>query len=119
MRRKPGALLPIELSILGAGIDLARRGAPPFHGYGIAKEIRESREARRLTAHGTLYRALDRLEGFGLVESWLEHAEIAEAEGRPRRRLYRVTALGEQAYAASDAPRPASRRALRKGTASA
>jgi len=98
MRRKPGTLLPIELSILGAGIDLQRRGLDTFHGYAVAKAIRDQVEARRLTAHGTLYRALDRLEGVGMLESELEDAEIAAAESRPRRRLYRVTAAGARAF---------------------
>ena len=118
MRRKPGALLPIELSILGAGIELARRSEPEFHGYAVANELREREEARRLTAHGTLYRALERLEVAGFLESRLEQAEVAAAENRPRRRLYRVTALGEQAYAGAHSAEPASGRSLRQGTAS-
>jgi DNA-binding PadR family transcriptional regulator len=117
MRRKPGALLPIELSILRAGIDLAHEGSPLFHGYGVAKEIREREEARRLTAHGTLYRALDRLEGLGLLKSVLEEPDIAAAEHRPRRHLYRVTALGEQAYSTGRSPEQASRNALQRGMA--
>ena len=47
MRRKPGSLLPIELSILRAGVDLALRGTPQFHGYAMAKEIREREEMMR------------------------------------------------------------------------
>ena len=65
VRHEPGTLLPIELSILGAGVDLALRGTPEFHGYAVAKEIREREEARRLAGQRTLYRALDRLEGPG------------------------------------------------------
>jgi len=117
MRRKAGVFLPLELSILGAGIDLARRGDAEFHGYAIAKDMREREEARRLTAHGTLYRALDRLEAAGLLKSRLEEAEVAAAENRPRRRLYLVTALGEQAYSASRSPNLAPRRHLQKGMA--
>ncbi len=117
MKRKPGALLPIELSILRAGIDLLHAGAAEFHGYGIASEIREREAARLLTAHGTLYRALDRLEAAGLLESRLEDAAIAESERRPRRRLYRVTAAGEVAHATAEAPSPAPRPQTRRGTA--
>jgi DNA-binding PadR family transcriptional regulator len=95
MRRKPGTLLPIEIAILLAGVDLLGRGQAEFHGYAVAKEIRESEEARRLTAHGTLYRALERLETAGMLESQLEDADVAATENRPRRRLYRVTAVGE------------------------
>jgi PadR family transcriptional regulator, regulatory protein PadR len=63
--------------------------------------MREREEARRLAAQGTLYRALDRLEGLKLLESRQEDPEVAAAESRPRRRLYKVTAQGETAYAAA------------------
>jgi PadR family transcriptional regulator PadR len=109
MRRKTGTLLPLELGILGAALDLRRAGTDAFHGYAIARELRDREEARRLTAHGTLYRALDRLETAGLLESSLEEAEIAAGEGRPRRRLYRVTAEGETAFAAAPVPSPAAK----------
>ena len=117
MRRRPGTLLPIELSILGAAVDLARGGEPEFHCYAVAKEIRERGEARRLTAHGTLYRALDRLEVAGMLESRLEEAEAAAAENRPRRHLYRITALGDKAYSTAHAPESAIGRPLQKGVA--
>ena len=39
------------------------------------------------------------METAGLLESRWEDAELSEAEGRPRRRLYRVTGLGEAALA--------------------
>jgi DNA-binding PadR family transcriptional regulator len=97
VRRKADSLLPIEVAILQAGVALRRGGVDEFHGYAIAREIREGSEARRLTAHGTLYRALDRLEDRKLLESRLEDPEIASAENRPRRRLYSVTALGAKA----------------------
>ena len=99
MRRKPGALLPIEVSLLKAGVELAKGGSPEFHGYLIARQIRDREAAKRLTAHGTLYRALDRMEAAGLLVSSWEDPQLGEAEGRPRRRLYRVTAVGEQALA--------------------
>lgn len=102
MRRKPGALLSIEINILRAGIALLRVGEAEFHGYAIAKEIANLGSARQLTAHGTLYRALERLETRGLVASRWENPEIAAMEQRPRRRLYRVTAEGE--LAAQPAP---------------
>ena len=117
MRRKPGTLIPIELSILGAGLGYSHRGQAEFHGYAIAKEIREREAARRLAAQGTLYRALDRLEGLRLLESRLEEPDVAAAENRPRRRLYRVTALGEQAYAAARPLERAVGRALQRGEA--
>lgn len=97
MRRKRGVLLPIEVSILEAGLLLRDQGQDEFHGFLVAKEMRERDAARRLTAHGTLYKALDRLERGGLLESRWEDPAIAAEEGRPRRRLYRVTGLGERA----------------------
>ena len=109
MRRRPGALLPIELSILEAGIELRIRGAGYFHGFLIAKEIKEREGARLLTAHGTLYKALDRMEKAGLLESQWEDPAAAALESRPRRRLYLVTTAGEAALARAQAsvPRPA------------
>jgi len=99
MRRKEGALIPLELSILEAAIDLRRRGVPEAHGFLLAKEMREERHARRLTAYGTLYKALDRLERAGLLESRWEDPLIGAGEGRPRRRYYRLTLAGEGAFA--------------------
>jgi DNA-binding PadR family transcriptional regulator len=93
MRRKPGALLPIEEAILAAGLDLRRGGSSEFHGFSIAKRM----QAQRLTAHGTLYKALGRMEAAGLLQSRWEEPDLALAEGRPRRRLYRMTGTGERA----------------------
>ena len=67
-------------------------GHATFHGFGIAQAMREQRGSRSLTAHGTLYKALGRLEEFGLLTSRWEDA--AAAEGRPRRRLYELTGAG-------------------------
>lgn len=103
MRRKRGTLLPIEEAILAAGIELRRSGAPEFHGFLVAKALRQHDEARRLTAHGTLYKALDRLQRTGLVTSRWEDPVLAADAGRPRRRLYTVTALGERALARAEA----------------
>lgn len=97
MRRKPGTLLPIEISILGAGVELRSQGEVEFHGYRAAQEIREREAARLLTSHGTLYKALERLRKQGLLTSRWEDPTIAEEAGRPRRRLYTVTAAGAAA----------------------
>ncbi len=55
----------------------------------------DHRSSRSLTAHGTLYKALARLEKFGLLTSRWEDA--AAAQGRPRRRLYELTRQGASA----------------------
>jgi PadR family transcriptional regulator, regulatory protein PadR len=94
MRRKPGALLPIEEAILLAALTLQRARVPEFHGYQIAQCLAEDSERRSLTAYGTLYRALGRLEAMGLLESRWEDPQIAADENRPGRRLYTVTAQG-------------------------
>lgn len=92
-------MLPIEEAILSAGLDFRRSGETEFHGFAIAKRMVDIGEAHQLTAHGTLYKALARMEAAELLESHWEEADLALAEGRPRRRLYRVTGVGERALA--------------------
>jgi DNA-binding PadR family transcriptional regulator len=107
MRRKRDVLVPLEVSILESGILLRQRGVEEFHGFAIAKELRDAERARSLTAHGTLYKALERMERSGLLESHWENPLVAAEERRPRRRLYRVTGLGERALRSAAAVRPA------------
>jgi DNA-binding PadR family transcriptional regulator len=90
MRRRPGTLLPIEEAILTAALHLLQSGEAQFHGFGIARVIAEGEQTAGLTSHGTLYKALARLEAAGILTSEWEDAEVAEGEGRPRRRLYSV-----------------------------
>jgi PadR family transcriptional regulator, regulatory protein PadR len=97
MRRRPGTLLPLEAEILAAGMELRRTGTPEFHGFELAKWLAAGESARRLTAHGTLYKALGRLGDAGLLESRWEDPEIGALEGRPRRRLYTVSGAGQVA----------------------
>lgn len=97
MRRKRGELIPLELQILEAAVALQREGVRTFHGYSLAKGMKTDSNRRMLTAHGTLYRALHRLEREKLLEAFWEDPGEAETEGRPRRRLYRLTALAEVA----------------------
>ena len=101
MRRKPGTLVPLELAICQAAADLRGRGTDEFHGYEIAKTIGDASDSRLLTAYGTLYRALARLEKMGLLTSRWEDPAIPARENRPGRRLYTLTALGEAAIAAA------------------
>jgi DNA-binding PadR family transcriptional regulator len=97
MRRKQGALVPLEVSILEAAMELRHRGVIEAHGFLLAKEMRDERNARRLTAYGTLYKALERLQRAGYLQSRWEDPLIAAREGRPRRRSYQVTLAGEGA----------------------
>ena len=95
MRRKPGTLLPLELAICTSAAELYRKGSKEFHGFEMAKRMKDVEDRRSLTAYGTLYRALNRLEQMGLLESRWEDPEIPARENRPGRRLYRLTAAGE------------------------
>ena len=58
----------------------------PKHGYALTKDIERFAEVR--LAPGTLYEALSRLEGQGLIES---------VESDDRRRPYKLTAVGAEA----------------------
>jgi len=101
MRRKAGQLLDLEAKILAVALEVLVHGDPPeLHGFGLAKALAGREGSQRLTAHGTLYKALGRLEDAGLLSSRWEDHEIAEVEGRPRRRLYRITSTGQAALAA-------------------
>jgi len=99
MRRKAGILIPIEVSILEAAVALLEAGQPEVHGYELAKVVQGIREATRLTAYGTLYKALARLEREGFLASRWEDPNQAAEEGRPRRRFYRLTLEGQGALA--------------------
>jgi PadR family transcriptional regulator, regulatory protein PadR len=93
-RRRPGTLLPLETEILEVALSMLRSEQATFHGFGLAQTMREQTGSRSLTGHGTLYKALSRLEEFGLLTSRWEDAAVAE--GRPRRRLYELTRQGAQ-----------------------
>jgi DNA-binding PadR family transcriptional regulator len=51
--------------------------------------------ARTGMRSGTVYPTLGRLKKRGLVEASWEDQRVAEREGRPRRRYYRLTEEGE------------------------
>jgi PadR family transcriptional regulator PadR len=103
MRRKAGTLVPLERDILEAALSLRSMGVAEPHGFLLARTIGEVTGARRLAAYGTLYKALDRLERAGLLESRWEDPNFAAAEARPRRRLYQVTPSGQRALAGARA----------------
>jgi DNA-binding PadR family transcriptional regulator len=70
----------------------------PLHGYAITKRAEAVSDGRvRLTA-GTLYAALDRLLGQGLVE--VDGEEVVDGRAR---RYYRLTPSGRRALAAEAA----------------
>jgi DNA-binding PadR family transcriptional regulator len=106
-RRTPGTLLPLEVEILDAALSMRRAGAVTFHGFGLAQRLREDGGSRALTGHGTLYKALGRLEERRLLTSHWE--DPAAAEGRPRRRLYELTEQGAATARRALADRSAAR----------
>jgi DNA-binding PadR family transcriptional regulator len=99
VRRKTGSLVPLELAICSAALAMRDRGVEQFHGYLIAKELKDTSNTKLLTAYGTLYRALGRLEQMGLMTSAWEDPQIPADANRPRRRLYAITTDGQTAVA--------------------
>jgi PadR family transcriptional regulator, regulatory protein PadR len=114
MRRKPGGLVPLETAILGVALAFQKDGVDEFHGYQIAKHLADATNQRLLTAYGTLYRALGRLENMGLLTSHWENPQIAADENRPGRRLYSLTAEGVVVARASHETVRAPKRARRR-----
>jgi PadR family transcriptional regulator, regulatory protein PadR len=73
---------------------LAVLAAGPGHGYSIITKLRERSDGAFDLPEGTVYPALHRLESAGLLDSaW-------EVVGGRRRRLYRLTAAGQESLAA-------------------
>jgi PadR family transcriptional regulator, regulatory protein PadR len=116
MRRKPGGLVPLETSIVSTAAELRKADVHEFHGYQIAKHLADVSDRRLLTAYGTLYRALGRLEKMGLLRSRWEDPQRAAAENRPGRRLYALTGEGLAVARSSqvDAPAKAAPRTRRR-----
>ena len=107
MRRKPGTLVPLEVEILKFAVSRAATEQLDVHGFELANLIAEDDRSGKLLAHGTLYKALNRLAESGMLTSDWEDAATALGGGQPRRRLYRITVRGEHAAASaavSDTP---------------
>lgn len=91
--------MDLERQILEAAAD---RGSGGVYGFSLARDLAGESGATKLVGHGTMYKALDRLRREGLLESEWEDPGLAEADGRPRRRFYRITVAGSQALATAD-----------------
>ncbi len=102
--RKRGALIALEQAILEVAVDRAPDGV---YGFSLAQDL-GGWNGGGLVAHGTLYKALDRLRRDGLLDATWEDAAVAAGDGRPRRRIYTVTSAGRRA-AAGTAPAPGGR----------
>jgi len=82
-----GVVAPLMLFIIGE---------LPTHGYQIGKELDKRSYGYFKLAESTIYSALRRLEGEGLVlSSW------QQVSGRQRRRRYELTERGRQILSAS------------------
>jgi DNA-binding PadR family transcriptional regulator len=92
-------MVPLELAICDAALDLRGRGVDACHGYELAKALADAADVQQLTAYGTLYRALSRLDAMGYLTSAWEDPAVHARERRPRRRLYTLTSSGEAALA--------------------
>jgi DNA-binding PadR family transcriptional regulator len=79
------------------------------HGYGILRDVEEISEGRVILQAGTLYAALDRLSGDGLVA--VDREEVVD--GRLRR-YYRLTEPGAARLAAEVEKLQAHTRAARR-----
>src|SRR5215510_12203096 len=106
MRRKAGSLVPLEVAICLGAANLRQHGTDSFHGYEIAKHLGDDADHRLLTAYGTLYRALGRLEKMGMLTSRWEDPQIAADENRPGRRIYVITGQGMAAARATTKAAP-------------
>jgi DNA-binding PadR family transcriptional regulator len=85
--RKPGdfgAITPIEFEIL-----LSLAGSA-LHGYAIIQDITDRSDGALTVRPGTLYRAISRLLGAGLID---------EVDDDDRRRYYALTAEGRRTAA--------------------
>ena len=86
----PESLLP--LSEVGWEVLLAL-AAEDRHGYGILLDVERRTNGRLVLLPGTLYRALHRMREQGLVDEVDDARPTAED---PRRRVFRLTALGRR-----------------------
>lgn len=71
------------------GLILAVLAAAPLHGYAVIEELKRRSGGELELPEGTVYPALHRLEGAGLLSS-------AWSEGARRRRVYELTARGRR-----------------------
>ncbi len=74
---------------------LTALAAEPQHGYAVTEDVERMTDGRVRLRAGTLYAALDRLRGEGLIE--VDREEVVQSR---LRRYYRLTAAGEQSLSA-------------------
>src|SRR5215469_17084208 len=93
MKQEAGSFLPLAPASFHILVALA---GDELHGYGIIQEIARQSGGRYRLGPGTLYDNLQRLTLKGLI------AETGHRSGTddPRRRYYRLTALGSRVLSA-------------------
>src|SRR5271168_2771441 len=96
MKDDPAVLLPLSPATLHILLALA---GEDLHGYGIMQEVLRQSEGRYKLGPGTLYDNLQRLTAQGMVQEVARRAS-GGANDDPRRRYYRLTALGRGLLAA-------------------
>lgn len=101
MRRAPGGDTIHRVTMYSAALVteqalfiLASLARGQLHGYGIARDVEELSEGRVELTAGTLYGALNRLAGDGLITQ----SRDVVVDGR-RRRYYRMTGAGQTVLA--------------------
>ena len=92
MTKNIGKFVPLSPSALHVLLALA---GEDLHGYGIMQEIARQSGGHVRIGPGTLYDCLKRLVGQGLVEE-----TTGQSSPDPRRRYYRLRALGRSVLAA-------------------
>jgi DNA-binding PadR family transcriptional regulator len=85
----------LELAILGLLFEA------PVHGYELRRQIAVRLGGLRVVSYGSLYPALRRLTRAGLIVEDTAPAEASRSDGAwsRRRRVYRITAEGEERFA--------------------
>ena len=86
--RDPNELLPLPTAWFHILVVLAEGER---HGYSIMQEVAARTESKLRLGPGTLYAALKRLAGEGLVKEC-----DTGSDGEERRRVYRITPFGRQ-----------------------
>ncbi|GAA1469266.1 PadR family transcriptional regulator [Microbacterium thalassium] len=95
---EPKDLLPLTEPVFHILLSLADGER---HGYAIMQEVRERTDGDVVLVPGTLYGAIKRMRGLGLIEE--TDARVDPELGEERRRSYRITAFGERVAAAEAA----------------
>jgi DNA-binding PadR family transcriptional regulator len=87
MKENPSDFLPLSPATLHILLSLA---GEDLHGYGIMQEVARQSGGKYRIGPGTLYDNLQKM----IERRWVEELGTRLADDDPRRRYYRLTALG-------------------------